>query len=134
MGNKLSIIVFSGTTDKILSAGVLSQAAAAMGSEVNIFVTFWGLLSFTKGEKKMIMPKEFEHMGQAMMEGMAREHVASWYSMIKEAKEFGAKVYACSMACGVMGIKREDLDPIVDDMVGAATFLQQAEGGQTLFI
>ena len=59
MGNKLSIIVFSGTTDKILSAGVLSQAAAAMGSEVNIFVTFWGLLSFTKGEKKMIMPKEF---------------------------------------------------------------------------
>lgn len=134
MTSKLSIIVFSGTVDKLMSVGILAQAGAAMGSEVNLFVTFWGLLSFTKGEKKMILPKEFEHMGPAMMEGMARENVKSWYDMLKEAKEFGAKVYACSMACGVMDIKREDLDPIVDDMVGAATFLQQAEGGQTLFI
>ncbi|MEM0167039.1 MAG: DsrE/DsrF/DrsH-like family protein [Thermoplasmatales archaeon] len=134
MGEKLSIILFSGTIDKLISAGVLSQAAAAMGSEVNIFVTFWGLLSFTKGEKKTILPKEFENMGPALMQGMAKEHVKSWYEMMKEAKEFGAKVYACSMACGVMNIKKEDLDPIVDDMVGAATFLQKEEVGQILFI
>lgn len=134
MANKLSMIVFSGTTDKLISAGVLSQAAAAMGTEVKIFVTFWALLSFTKGPKNMILPKEFEQMGPAMMEGMKRENVKSWYDMIKEAKEFGAKIYACSMACGVMNIKKEDLDPLVDDMVGAATFLQEAEGGQTLFI
>ena len=132
--SKLSIVVFSGTTDKLLSVGVLSQAAAAMGTEVRLFVTFWGLLGFTKGEKKMILPKEFESMGPALMEGIKREKVSSWYDMVKEAKEFGAKVYACSMACGVMNIKREDLDPIVDDMVGAATFLQEAEGGQMLFI
>lgn len=134
MASKLSIIAFSGTTDKLLSVGVLSQAAAAMGSEVRIFVTFWGLLSFTKGPKNMVLPKEFEQMGPALMEGMKRDNVKSWYDMIKEAKELGAKVYACSMACGVMNIKKEDLDPIVDDMVGAATFLQEAEGGQTLFI
>ena len=132
--SKLSIVIFSGTGDKLLSAGVLSQAAAAMGTEVEVFVTFWGLLSFTKGEKKMIMPKEFEAMGPALMEGMKREHVKSWYEMLKEAKEFGAKIYACSMAAGVMNIKREDLDPIVDDMVGAAKFLADAEGGQMLFI
>lgn len=134
MTNKLSIIIFSGTVDKLLSAGVLTQAGAAMGNEVNVFVTFWGLLSFTKGEKKMIMPKEFENMGPALMEGMKREHVKSWYEMLKEAKEMGAKIYACSMACGVMNIKREDLDPIVDDMVGAAKFLAESEGGQVLFI
>ena len=132
--SKLSIVVFSGTIDKLLSVGVLSQAAAAMGTEVRLFVTFWRLLGFTKGEKKMILPKEFENMGPALMEGMKREKVSSWYDMVKEAKEFGAKVYACSMACGVMNIKKEDLDPIVDDMVGAATFLQEAEDGQMLFI
>ena len=70
--SKLSIVVFSGTTDKLLSVGVLSQAAAAMGTEVRLFVTFWGLLGFTKGEKKMILPKEFENMGPALMEGMKR--------------------------------------------------------------
>ena len=82
---------------------ITDLARAYRNSKVGDIFEMWAT---DKGEKKMIMPKEFEHMGQAMMEGMAREHVASWYSMIKEAKEFGAKVYACSMACGVMGIKR----------------------------
>lgn len=131
---KLSIICFSGTTDKLTSVGVLAQAGAAMGMEVKIFVTFWGLMHFTKGEKKFIMPKEFESFGPMMVEGMKRENVKSWYDMLKEAKEMGAKIYACSMAAGVMNIKKSDLDPIVDDMVGAATFLQEAEGGQILFI
>ena len=132
--SKLSIICFSGTIDKLTSVGVLAQAGAAMGMEVSVFVTFWGLMNFTKGEKKAIMPKEFEAYGPMMMEGMKREHVKSWYEMLKEAKEMGAKIYACSMAAGVMNIRKEDLDPIVDDMVGAATFLQEAEGGQILFI
>ncbi|MCL4333614.1 MAG: DsrE/DsrF/DrsH-like family protein [Candidatus Thermoplasmatota archaeon] len=132
--SKLSIILFSGTTDKALAAGVLAQAAAAMGSEVTIFVTFWGLMNFTKAEKKMVLPKEFEQMGPAMMQGMAKEHVKSWYEMMLEAKEFGAKIYACSMSAGVFGLKKEDLDPIIDDMVGAATYLQQSEDGQALFI
>ena len=38
------------------------------------------------------------------------------------------------MMCGVMGLKKEDFNDLVDDIVGAATFLQKAEHGQTLFI
>lgn len=34
----------------------------------------------------------------------------------------------------VMGVRKEDLIPEVDDIVGAATFLQLSEGGQILFI
>jgi peroxiredoxin family protein len=35
----------------------------------------------------------------------------------------------------VMGLKKEDFDPeLVDDIVGVTTFLQEAEGGQVLFI
>jgi peroxiredoxin family protein len=33
-----------------------------------------------------------------------------------------------------MGLKKADFNDLVDDVVGAATFLQAAEGGQTLFI
>ena len=131
---KLSIVVFSGTTDKLMSVGVLSQAAAALGSEVKLFVTFWGLLSFTKAEKPNIFPKEFESMAPALAKSMKEHNTPSWYDMITEAKSMGAKVYACSLASELMGIKKEDMDPIVDDVVGAATFLAEAEGGQMLFI
>ncbi len=134
MANKLSIILFSGTTDKLMAAGVLSQAAAALGNDVKIFATFWGVLSLTKGEKKMLLPKEFEHMKPKLMESMKAHNVPSWYDMIKEAKALGAKVYACSLICDLFGIGKDQLDPIVDDIIGAAAFITESEGAQLLFI
>jgi peroxiredoxin family protein len=54
--------------------------------------------------------------------------------MLRQAKELGAKVYACSMMADVIGLKKADFNDLIDDVVGAATFLAAAEGGQTLFI
>lgn len=33
-----------------------------------------------------------------------------------------------------MGVKADDFGDLVDDVVGAATFLHDAEGGETYFI
>ena len=134
MAGKLSIIMYSGTADKYIPLGVLAQAGKAMDMDVTVFVTGFALLGFLKDKKELPFPKEFESMAPKIMEGMKRDKVASWDVMLKQAKELGAHVYACSMMCGVMGLKKEDLDPIVDDIVGAATYLQMSEGGQTLFI
>ena len=132
--SKLSIVMFSGTADKFLPLGILSQAAAAMGFEVNIFVTGWALLGFTKNAKEPPFPNEFKDMAPALMNGLKKMNAKPWQEMLKEAKEMGAKIYACSTMAGVMNIKREDLNELVDDIVGAATFLEMAEGGETLFI
>ncbi len=134
MAGKLSIIMFSGTADKFIPLGVLSQAAAAMGMEVNVFVTGFALLGFLKQPKEAPFPKEFEPMAPALVEGMKNNNVAPWNEMLRQAKEMGAHVYACSMMCGVMNLKKEDFNDLVDDIVGAATFLEMSEGGQTLFI
>ena len=40
---KLSIIAFSGDFDKLTAVFTLGTGAAAVGYEVNIFFTFWGL-------------------------------------------------------------------------------------------
>ena len=132
--DKLSIIMFSGTADKFIPLGVLAQAAAAMGVEVNIFVTGFALRGFTKKAEELPFPAEFTAMAPALAKGMQQAHVASWDTMVRQAKDLGAKLYACSMMCGVMGLKKEDFNDLVDDVVGAATFLQKAERGQTLFI
>jgi peroxiredoxin family protein len=131
---KLSIIMFSGTADKFIPLGVLTQAAAVMGVEVNIFVTGFALRGFTKKTEMLPFPAEFAGMAPALAEGLRREHVPSWDTMLREGKDFGAKVYACSMMSSVMGLKRDDFSDLVDDVVGAAAFLQAAGHGQTLFI
>jgi len=133
-GNKLSIMMFSGTADKFIPLGVLTQAAAAMGMEVNVFVTGFALHGFTKEHHDLPFPTEFAAMAPALAQGMEATHVESWETMLRQAKELGAKVYACSMMCEVMGLKLDDFNDLVDDVVGAATFLQMAEHGETLFI
>lgn len=134
IGNKFSIVMFSGTADKFIPLGVMSQAAAAMGMEVNIFVTGFALHGFTKEHHDLPFPTEFAAMAPAVMKGMQANHVASWDTMLRQAKEMGAKVYACSMMSEVMGLKKEDFNDLVDDIVGAATFVQMAEHGETYFM
>ena len=132
--NKMSIIMFSGTADKFIPLGVLSQAAAAIGMNVGIFVTGFALLAFTKQHHELPFPTEFADMAPQISQGMTQNNVASWDTMLRQAKDLGAQVYACSMMSGVMGLKMEDFNDLVDDIVGAATFLQAAEGGETFFV
>jgi len=130
----LSIIMFSGTADKFIPLGVLAQAAAAMEMRVNVFVTGFALLGFTKKPHDLPFPAEFASMAPALAQGMKAARVQPWDAMLRQAKELGAKVYACSMMADVMGLKKADFNELIDDVVGAATFLEKAERGQTLFI
>ncbi|ARM76765.1 DsrE/DsrF/DrsH-like family protein [Acidianus manzaensis] len=134
---KLSIIVFSGTIDKLMPVGILASGAAAAGYEVNLFFTFWGLNSITKQAMQQMQPidKNYEQFGPVMMKRMQEMKYPSWSELVREAKEVGeVKIFACSTTMEFFGIKREDLADFVDDVVGVATFLDRAEGGTTLFI
>ena len=132
--NKFSIVMYSGTADKFIPLGVMAQAAAAMEMEVNVFVTGFALQAFTKEPHELPFPAEFAAMAPMLMQGMQANNVASWDTMLRQAKEMGAKVYACSMMSQVMGLKREDFNDLIDDVVGAAAFVQMAEHSETFFI
>ncbi|MDT7901660.1 MAG: DsrE/DsrF/DrsH-like family protein [Acidianus sp.] len=138
MGSKkLSLIVFSGTIDKLMPVGILASGAAAAGYEVNLFFTFWGLQAITKKSIGRPQPidKNYEQFGPVMMQRMQEMKYPTWDQLIMQAKEVGeVKVYACSTTMEFFGLKREDLAEFVDDVVGVATFLDRAEGGITLFI
>lgn len=138
MEDRMSIIVFSGTVDKLMAAATLATGGAAMGLEVELFITFWGLEAFRKGnyQTNMRISKDFEDYGPIMMEQMKAKNVPSWMDTLKGAKEIGElKVYACSMTMELFGIKLEDLEPIVEEVTGVATFVERAKEGRiTLFI
>jgi len=155
---KKTFIIFSGEMDKVLAGFVLSNAAAAMGDEVTMFFTFWGLNALRKEHAPkthgktvlqrmfgMMMPHgpthlTLSHMNFAgvgpklMSKAMRDQHVASIDEMIATAKEQGVKMVACTMSMDVMGLKPEEL---IDGLeyAGAATYLGEAdEANVNLFI
>src|SRR5574337_1367488 len=91
MRDRLSMIVFSGTVDKLFPVAILASGAVAMEQQVDIFLTFWGLEAFRKGapQQNMRMSKDFEDKGQAMMALMQQKKVPSWYETLRKAKELG---------------------------------------------
>ncbi|MDT7863060.1 MAG: DsrE/DsrF/DrsH-like family protein [Vulcanisaeta sp.] len=138
---KLSIIVWSGTTDKLYPVSILTSAAAASGWEVNLFFTFWGLLSITKQSISQSMEKvstDYSQYAPIFSDRLKSMNFPPWWEFIKQAKELGGsnvRVYACSQTMELMKLRKEDLADFVDDIVGAATFLEMSsDANVTLFI
>ena len=138
MEDRMSIIVFSGTVDKLMAASILATGGAAMGMEVELFLTTWGLEAFRKDNYKtnMRISKDFEDYAPVMMEQMIAKKVPSWMDNLKGAMEVGeVKILACSMTMELFDMKLEDLEPIVTEVTGVATFVERAKEGRiTLFI
>jgi peroxiredoxin family protein len=156
--DRLSMVVFSGSLDRMLAAFVLASSAAASGMQVEMFFTFWGLAALRdrkKSAKKDLLGRMFGWMlprghrklplSQMNMGGagpvmirhiMKTKKFASIEEMIEVCAEFGVRIYACDMSREVMGIKPEELmDYPHLSYCGAATFLEKASGGRvSMFI
>lgn len=134
---KFSVVLFSGTVDKIMAATTMVTGAAAMGKKVTLFLTFWGLIAFRKDDWKTNrrFSKDFEDYAGPAFEMMAAKKVPHWMDTLQGAMEIGdVKVVACGQTMDLFDIKLEDLEPVVSEVSGVATFVEDAEGGTTLFI
>lgn len=125
---KLALIVHSGTLDKLYCAFILGSTATSMGWEAHLYFTFWGLQALVKGAmEKAGLPSEYKQMEKPMREKLKQMKYPSPYELLKRMKSSGLlKIYACTPSMEMFGIKREDLIPEVDEMAGAATFLNVA--------
>jgi len=135
--HKLSIILSKGSLDMAYPAFMLANSGAAMGMEVHIFFTFWGMAVINKNRVANLElgPDASPGMTTPMMKDAIRQlKVPTIPEMIAGAHEMGVHFHACSTTMELMGMKKEDLVPEVDDIVGASTFLQLSENGQTIFV
>lgn len=138
MPNRMSMIVFSGTVDRLYPAAIMASGAVAMGMDVDIFLTFYGLDAFRKGQPQtnQKMDVNYAEIAPMLARMMKEKNVPSWYDMLLRAKEMGTvRVHACAMTLDLMGMKKEHLDPIIDDVVGVGEFVSNAKEGEiTLFL
>ncbi len=131
--DKMAIILFSGTVDKLMAASILASGGVAMGLDVDIFLTTWGLQAFRKGAAatNMKISKDFEEFAPAMAAAMQAKHVPSWLDTLKQAKELGTiHVYACGMTMELFDMQKDDLDDIVEEVAGVAGFISEAQNAK----
>ncbi|MGE5627450.1 MAG: DsrE/DsrF/DrsH-like family protein [Solirubrobacterales bacterium] len=139
MGEKTTIIVHSGDMDKLYSALIVANGSLAMGMEVSLYFTFWGLLRLKKGglEKGPLSKMNFLGMGRQMiLSRMKKNNVASLERLLSDFKELGGKIIACEMTMDIMGITKNDLREEFIDAYGAVgTYVNEArDSAITLFI
>ncbi len=134
---RVSMIVFSGEMDRLLPVGILASGAVAMGHEVRIFLTFWGLMAFKKDAFfDMPVSPSFAGMVGDLGATLKEKRIPGLIEQLRTAKELGdVEVVACGMTMDLFGLKLEDLEDVVDRVAGVGEFIETAkEGHTTLFI
>ncbi len=155
--NASTMVVFSGDLDKAIASMIIANGAAAMGKDVTLFFTFWGLNILRKPEKQkvskgliekmfgMMMPRGVHKLklskmnmgglGTKMMHGvMKAKNVNTVEDLIQSAMDAGVKFVACTMSMDIMGITKEELLDGVE-YGGVAAYLGAAEdSNHNLFI
>ncbi len=137
MDETLSLVLFSGTDDKLTAAAVLAAGAAALGRPVKIFLQYWALDAFRKDricDDRGATP-EAGDAGSAVLRRAASEGLAHWSETLRAAKELGeVDIQACSLSMDLFKLEESDLDPLVDGVEGVTAFYLNAGNGQIIFI
>ena len=155
---KVTIVLLSGDMDRAMAAFIIATGAAAMGMEVTIFFTFWGLNVIRKkgstssakdwlrrmfgmlnkgGAESLPLSRfHFGGLGTSMMKRvMGANRMPGVPELMSMAQELGVKFIACTTTLGLMGISKDTLIDGVDQLTGVTTYLAEAkQGSVNLFI
>jgi len=152
------VICYSGDLEKTWASLILATTAAASGLNTKMFLTFWGLQTFVKDEKRVtgetwmqkmlavmqrpgishrkLSKMNFMGMGPWMMGTLAHKYnVASPKELLEAALAMGVELMPCQMTMDMFGLKREDMIEGMGEPVGAATVIDLLNNGAaSLFI
>jgi peroxiredoxin family protein len=152
---RLAIIATKGTLDMAYPPLILATTAAALGWDVGIFFTFYGLNIIHKEKSKHLqvapvgnpaMPIPVPNivgmlpgmtaMGTTVMKRMFdSHHVSTIDELLEMTVDSGVKMWPCGMTLEVFGYKQDDFIDGVQEVCGAAHFIGYAQDADvSLFI
>ena len=136
---KITIVVHSGDFDKIYSAFIIADGALAMGMEVSLYFTFWGLMRLKKGalDSGPLSKMHMLGLGKLMVRRrMKKVGVVSLERLAQDFKALGGKIFACDMSMEIMGIEATDLrQDLIEEYCAVGTYVEEARHSTvTLFI
>ncbi len=113
---KFTLLVQDGAPEKLDTALRLILSAVALEMDVGIYFTSTALRWLTR--------RESEGMAIVLDPKKGKETITQ---VLRKAKQMGSvKVYACSEAMNVLGVRTEDLVAEVDKTAGFVSFVSAA--------
>ena len=156
--DRVTIVVLSGDMDRVMASLIIATGAAAMGMQVTMFYTFWGLNAIRK-ENVSSSPKDwlrrafgwlnkggagrlplsrfhFGGLGTTMMKKVMKDNrMPGIPELMETAQDLWVKMIACTTTLGLMGISKDTLIEGIDQLAGVSTYLNEARHGSiNLFI
>lgn len=156
--DRVTIVLLSGDLDRAMAAFIIATGAAAMGMQVTMFFTFWGLNAIrrkgaassatdwlrrmfgllNKGGAETLPLSRFHFggLGTRMMQKVMRQNrMPGVPELMRTAMDLGVRFIACTTTMGLMGITKETLIEGIDQFAGVTTYLAEAkQGSVNLFI
>ncbi len=121
----LFVICLSGAREKLQFAAMAASVAAVCGRPVSVFLSMNAFPFFLKDA-----PKTAPSEGK-LGEILEAKKAPPFQHIFEQAVELGdAKIYACSMAMDVSGVREDQLAGHVAGAMGLSKFLSEAEAGQ----
>jgi peroxiredoxin family protein len=158
---RMALVASKGGLDEVYPVLILASTAAAIGWEVGVFCTFYGLDMVNKTRSKKlkvsavgnaaspppikgmefrvptilgILPGMNSVATRMMKNWMKKSNIPSFEEMMQLCLESGVNFYACATTMGVMNVTKEDVIPEAS-CLGATAFLDFAAGADVaLFI
>ena len=148
---KVCIIVSHGGLDEVYPALILANGARMEGIDCVLFFTFYGLDAITEDKVDRLhvnmvgtptSPVPTILMGLPGMETMAAKMMQSKMTdldlpnareMLEILHEAGAEIYGCLLAMDMFGRTKDDLMPVVKDVITVGDFYDMSEGAQIIF-
>jgi peroxiredoxin family protein len=154
---KMTLVVMSGDMDRLFGAFIIATGAAAMGFDVVMFFTFWGLRALKRAdarhgssffgkmlgmglfegggiEKANPSKYSFGGMGRWMFGKMMGAHNVATLPQLRDlAVTLGVRMYGCQMSMDVMEIPQETFVEGVQPAVGVGFMLAEAETSKIQF-
>ena len=149
---KIALICAKGGLDECYPALILANAARMSGIDAMIFFTFYGLDVVTEsrvdhlhvnmvGNLASLIPPfvaglpGMELLASSMMRRKLDElDLPSPREMLTMLHESGCTMYGCELAMRMFGRTREDLLPVVQDVITATDFYDLTEGASIVFV
>ena len=122
---KISIMIVSGSHERLQMAGMVASVGAVSGNEVCVFLSMNALQYFIK-DNDATPPAE-----GTFGEVMAHKNVPEFKSLFENAVTLGdAKIFPCSMAMDVLDVQAENLEPYLSEPLGLTKFLNDSLASQ----
>ena len=155
---KVTIVLLSGDLDRAMTAFIIATGAAAMGMQVTMFFTFWGLNTIRRkgatssakdwlrrmfgvlnrgGAESLPLSRfHFGGLGTRMMQKVMKQNrMPGVPELMHTAMDLGVRFIACTTTMGMMGISKDTLIDGIDQFAGVTTYLAAAkQGNVNLFI